>query len=104
MTTPYEIPLSPDAQNFSITLNNVDYNFSLQWNEPSAAWKIDIADSNNVNILCGIPLITGVDLLEPYAYLNFGGQLIVQTDHDTDNVPTFDNLGINGHLYWISNV
>lgn len=101
MSTPYEIPLSASPQTFSISLNKVDYNITLEWCDPSNAWKIDIADVNNVKILSGIPLVTGVDLLEPYAYLNFGGQLIVQTDHDTDAVPTFENLGANGHLYWV---
>ena len=101
MTTAYEIPLSPYPQTFEITLGKVDYIINLQWCDPANAWKIDISDINGTNILCGIPLVTGIDLLQPYAYLNFGGSLVAQTDHDINAVPTYDNLGTVGHLAWI---
>jgi hypothetical protein len=102
MATPFEIPLSSQPQKFSIELNKVEYNISFQWCEPAKCWKLDIYDINNAAILTGIPLITGVNLLEPFPYLNFNGQLIVQTDYDLDAVPNFDNMGTNGHLYWIA--
>jgi hypothetical protein len=41
----------------------------------------------------GVPLVTGVDLLAQYAYLGFIGSLVVQTDHDPDATPTYENLG-----------
>ena len=102
MSTPFEIPLSANPQIFIITLNQIDYNINLYWCDPANCWVIDISDTSGNKILSGIPLVTGVDLLEPYSYLNFGGQLIVQTDHTTLEVPTFDNLGTNGHLYWVT--
>ncbi len=102
MTTPYEIPLSPMPQQLSIALAGVTYNLNVYWCDPAQCWMLDIADSTETPILTGIPIVTGADLLEPYAYLNFGGQLQVQTDQDTFAVPTYDNLGVNGHLYFVT--
>ena len=101
MANIYEIPLISNAQSFSITLSNVDYNILIVWNDFAQAWVIDFNDANQVAILTGIPLVTGVDLLLPYTNLNFGGKLFAQTDHDLTTPPTFDNLGITGHLYWV---
>lgn len=98
----YEIPLSPTPQRFSITLTGVEYNLTVKWNAaPDAGWAVDIADAFGAAIVSGVPLVTGADLLAQYAYLNFGGQLVVQTDHDTDAVPTFENLGETSHLFFL---
>lgn len=100
---PYEIPLSPMAQKFGITLAGVAYNLTVSWNNASTGgWVLDIADSNDVPIVSGIPLVTGCDLLEQYEYLNLGGKLEVQTDSDLFAVPTFSNLGVQGHLYFLT--
>lgn len=98
----YEIPLSPEPQKFSIELAGVSYVLNLGWNEVVSAWVVDIADRNENPILRGIPLVANVDLLEPYPYLNFGGQLIAQTDNNVEVPPTFDTLGLTGHLYFIT--
>lgn len=101
MTTYYEIPLSPTPQTFRISLAGITYAFTLKWNWVSACWVIDIADATDKPMVSGIPMVTGVDLLSPYAYLGFGGSLVAQTDNAPDVVPTFDDLGSTGHLYWI---
>ncbi|MHA6574564.1 phage baseplate plug family protein [Pseudomonas yamanorum] len=97
----FEIPLSPDPQTFSISLSGIDYRLTVQWrNADQAGWVLDIADTSANPIIQGIPLVTGVNLLEQYAYLGFAGVLWVQTTADPDAVPTFDNLGVGSHLYW----
>ena len=80
----------------------VVYNLTLKWNDAVQAWVMDIADSAGNNILSGIPLVTGEDLLAPFGYLNFGGQLIVQTDNSINDVPTFTNLGSSGNLFFVT--
>lgn len=100
MANYYEIPLQPTPQKFSISLSNVDYNINVFWNDFANCWCIDILDNNSVLILGSIPLVTGVNLLLPYTNLGFSGQLFATTDHDLTVPPTFDNLGITGHLYW----
>ncbi len=98
----FEIPLSPEAQTFSIDLAGATYNMTLSWNLSVSAWVLDIADVNENPILRGIPLVANVDLLAQYPYLNFGGSLIAQTDNDIETPPTFENLGTVGHLYFVT--
>lgn len=100
--TAYEIPLSPKPQTFSIGLSGVTYKMTLRWNEFAPAWMLDIADASGNLLVGSVPLVTGADLLEQYAYLGFSGKLIVQTDHDPSAVPTFSNLGTTGHLYFLT--
>jgi hypothetical protein len=103
MSTPYEVPLIPSQpQKLTISLAGVFYQLTVKWCQPAAAWILDIADALGNALVRGIPLITGTDLLAPYAYLGIGGHLVVQTDHDTLAVPTFDNLGDTGHLYFVT--
>jgi hypothetical protein len=99
----YEIPLSSEPQYFNIALAGVQYQFTLQWrNAPVAGgWFLDIADSQGNKILSGIPLVTGGNLLEQYAYSGIGGELWVQSDLDAAAVPTYDNLGTTSHLYFV---
>lgn len=99
----YEIPLTATPQAFAITLAGVSYRLTVIWRDaPGGGWVLDIADDGGAAIVQGIPLITGADLLEQYAYLGFGGQLVVQTDHAVDAIPTFDNLGDMSHLYFLT--
>lgn len=97
---PYEIPLSPKAVVFDISLAGNDYNMRIVWNPISLCWVLDIADSGDVPILQGVPLITGADLLAQYAYLGLSGGLVVTVDTGV-GVPTFEGLGESGHLYFV---
>lgn len=99
----FEIPLTPQAQTFFVTLAGVQYQFTLQYRNASAGggWVLDIADSSGNKILSGIPLVTGCNLLEQYAYIGFGGELWVQSDLDAGAVPTYENLGISSHVYFV---
>lgn len=101
MATPFLIPLQPVNQVFTISLAGVQYQLTFKWNDANQAWTLDIATPTGTAIISGIPVITGVDLLKSYAYLNFGGQLIVQTTNDTNAVPTLSNLGTAGNVYFV---
>lgn len=99
---PYEIPLSAETQKFSIQLGSASYVLRFYWCKYSSCWMLDISDANEVPMLLGIPVVTGIDLLSQYAYLEFGGSLIVQTDHNPDQVPDFAGLGTSGHIYFVT--
>lgn len=99
--TAFEIPLTPEPQTLSVPLGTKTYKLTVRWNPASASWVVDFADEQGVVILNGVPLVTGTNLLEQFDYLDFGGQLIAQTDHDVDAVPTFANLGSAGRLYFV---
>ncbi|MNT70290.1 hypothetical protein D3C72_2086560 [compost metagenome] len=63
---------------------------------------LDIADANNAPLVSGIPLVTGVDLLAQFRHLGFAGRLWVQGADNPDDVPTYEDLGIGSHLYWVT--
>ena len=98
---PVEIPLIAAGQTFSVTLIGVSYNMAVRWSIPQNCWMLDIADTNDIPILSGIPMITGADLLEQYGHLGIGGQLIVASDNDPIEVPTYTSLGTLGHLFFV---
>ena len=97
----YEIPLINKTQSLRISLNSVYYRLRVYWNSYSNNWNIDILSDNNISILCGLPLVSNVDLLEQHRHLNLGGRLIAQTD-GADAPPTYANLGTTGHLYFVT--
>jgi hypothetical protein len=102
VSTFYEIPLKPEAQEFDISLGGVTYHLLLTWNAPNNAWNLDIEDSLQNPIVQGIPLITGADLLAQLEYLGLGGALIVQSDFDPNEVPNYGGLGSTGHLFFVT--
>lgn len=99
MSTPYEIPLSPTPQTFGIAIGGTTYTLTVTWSVVNASWMIEIADASGDPILTGIPMVTGANLLEQFAYLGLGFALVAQTDNAPDVVPTFADLGSTGHLY-----
>lgn len=98
----YEIPLSPAPQTLAISLGGTQYRLTVRWNSVLGAWVLDIADVDDVDILTGVPIVTGVDLLGQHAHLGFKGQLIAQTDSLPDTIPEYTTLGVTSHLYWIT--
>lgn len=101
MPTPYLVPLKATNQKLQVMLAGQPYNLTVRWNEMNQSWMLDIADGDSNPLVSGIAIVTGRDLLAPYAYLGIGGQLIAQTTNDTDAVPTFANLGNLGNLYFV---
>lgn len=97
MTTVAEIPLTPTSQTFQVTMANVPYAMAVTWRDPYG-WFLDIATQAGVKLVSGLPLVAGIDLLEPYPNLEFGCSLVVLSDGDAFADPTFDNLGITSHL------
>lgn len=97
----FEIPTSSTPQTFNITINGVVYNMTLSYRDYlDAGWTLDIADESKNNLVCGIPLVTGTNLLGQYAYVGLGATMIVGTDGDFLAPPTFANLGTNSHLWF----
>jgi hypothetical protein len=101
MTTAYEIPLVAAPQTLSVTLAGTTYQLRLAWCKPAQAWTLYLAAADGTPLVNGVPLVTGANLLEPFAYMDFGGQLYVVTDHDADAQPTFASLGDRSHLLFV---
>lgn len=100
--TAYEIPFSPQPQTFTIALAGVSYRLSTKWCGAMNAWALDIAGPDNVNLVTGIPIVTGTDLLGQYAYLGIGGGIFVQSSGDLDAVPGFADLGQSGLVFFVT--
>jgi hypothetical protein len=98
----YKIPLTNIPMRMITVLAGGEYIFQTQYRDTEeGGWILDIdASSNEAPIIHGIPLVTGVDLLEQYEYLNFGGRLVLYADDRDDSSPGFYDLGVHHHLYF----
>lgn len=95
------IPLSGIAENFTISLRNQPYNFQIRYCDAEAGgWFLNLLTGNDVPLAMGLPMVTGLDLLQQYAYLNVGGELWVYSADPAEPEPTFDNLGTAVKLYF----
>lgn len=95
----YTVPLSPLPQSFGIVMAGKEYRLTVRWfDAPEGGWTLDIAEPDNAApIVSGIPLVTGIDLLWSYAYLDWGGGLWV----DAELPPTLENLGADVDVIFV---
>lgn len=98
MATTFEIPLTPQPQSFRISLAGTTYVLTFTWCSPASCWMLEIADSNGVDLIGSVPMVTGLNLLDQFNYLRFGFQLFAFTDNNPSAPPTFNNLGITGRV------
>jgi len=96
----YEIPLRPQPQLASVLFPNGSiYQLRLLYQFNDDNWIMDILDVLDEPIICGIPLVTGADLLAQYEYLGLGCALYCTTDGDQFAPPLWWNLGSTAHLW-----
>ena len=100
MTT-FEIPLPSIPSRFTIVLNGRDLVMQTQYRDTlEGSWLLDIKDNRTgEDLVCGIPLIPDVDLLEQYGTV-ITGQLILTTP--TGDPPGFYDIGPGGaRLFYV---
>ena len=81
-----EIPLSPENQRFSISVAGQSLQMAVTGVLLSGVWILWIAAVRD--LIKGIPLITGADLLAQYRYLGLGFSLYVGCDNQSSENPT----------------
>lgn len=96
-----EIPLSPDNQQFNILIGTGNYRICVIWRDV-AGWVMDLQDSSGEDIIAGIPLVTGADLLAQYKYIGLGFAMVCLCDAATQEYPTKTDLGSGSHLYVVT--
>ena len=101
----FEIPLSAQNQEVTVTLGGVSYTLVFRWLRGDLAmWAMDVIDpSTLLPIAAGLAVVTGTDILRQLKYLGIGGPnafMATYTDGSLDSPPTFQNLGSQGHVVY----
>lgn len=96
-----EIPLSADNQIFSISLQGRQLRLRVTYRD-EAGWILDILATDDMPIITGIPLVSGVDLLAAYRHLGLTGGLYLVSEEAAQEYPTKTNLGLHSHLYFVT--
>lgn len=106
MATYSEVPTQsgrPFTERVSIL--GVTYTLIFNWNAVTQCWMVDFYnEAGDAEILVGVPLVTGCDLLEQFGYMPLAATAIytamsIGPGISPDTVPTFTNFGTDGHLY-----
>ncbi len=96
----YAIPLTTGAQQFTIKLGENALQIRLVWREAQGGgWFMDLSDTDGTQVLSGLALRCGHDLLEEHAYLGLG-KLTVFLDGKSDSDPIYDDMGRQIQLIW----
>ncbi len=97
--TPYSV------QTFTVSLKggavNIDILLKLRYLDQYGFWLADIYDAGTEKpLVCGVPLVPGVNLLGQYAYLDIG-EAYIEAATDTDlEQPDNKTLGSTFLLIW----
>jgi hypothetical protein len=97
----FTIPVQNVPQRFEIELLAVTYIIENRWNAQGGYWELDWYDANGLPLVMAVPVLGGVDMLDPYPELP-PGIMAVLTDGDEGIDPTLDGLGIESLLYYLT--
>ena len=66
----------------TLTLDGVRFRLDTYTNKADGAWYMDLYDEDNVALVQGIAIVTGLDLLFPYRYLDVPPGILFVNDQD----------------------
>lgn len=95
------IPLPTDGEGHTlVTLGGTAVELVTRFNYTVGAWCMDILDATGANLITGLALLPGFDLLLPYADLKaeLGGMMLVESTPGDHQYP--DRLGYTVQLLW----
>ena len=96
-----EIPIVPAKQLiFQVDLDGHTVDITLRWNLTGRYWTFNLSGQTLTDTVTGAAVITGVDLLQPYAIRELG-QLYCVDGKDLGEDPDFDNLGARWSLIYV---
>jgi len=105
----YDLPVennrTGNTTQYTINLDDVDYNFAIYYNRRIDTWFLSVSNADNSVVLEQMPLLLGVNpMINTFAYselLPFGDVQVA--DDPEDNIdPTLDNLGDSKNLVYVS--
>lgn len=98
----YKVPLTGQQEKFKLRFKGVQYSCTIYWNYLMENWVISFyLATDNTPLVLAMPLVTGVDLLKQYKYLEIGGRLLVYTNGSLSATPTYTDLGSESNLYFV---
>lgn len=91
-------------QEFKLTLKNrrnINIKLKLRYNDLCADWTAEVIDnSTGKTLIDTLPLVTGVNLLEQFGYLNIGEAYVIPTTDTELMMPDNTTLGSVFVLVW----
>lgn len=95
-----EIPLnSSPEQLFNIVISETKYDLRVILNSRTGVWSLSISSQGD-DLVSGIALLPGVDILEPYN-LGIGRGYVVNLENPNRN-PSKTGLGVSSRLFILS--
>jgi len=97
------VPFTADYdQTFTVALGDQKYVVDARWNDRGQIWTCDLTrDVDQVQLVAGVPLLSGQEVLLPYA-LGIGGLAVTDLGR-TNTDPGPDDLGDRVIVAWLSN-
>jgi len=98
---PLIILTQPNASyNSQIDLEGETFTLRFKWNETDASWALNIIGVTTDTNVKGIKLVSGPNLLKPYALIELGGLYVLDVEgYQSD--PDFDGFGDRYILYYV---
>jgi hypothetical protein len=99
----FKIPFVNTNQTFNITLSGKNLLVTCNWNQELPAWVVSIQDAATQEyLIAGVALVTGVNLFRQFYYTGIRNVLVVYTNGDPSQIPTFDSLGNESQVLYIT--
>ncbi|WP_269914789.1 phage baseplate plug family protein [Acinetobacter sp. HY1485] len=92
----FNIPLMATNQRFNVSLGTTTYKLQLIYRVNK--WFLDIFDTQNTPLICGLPVVMGDNLLIQHQHIISGSLLVMNTNENEQQ--NFTDLGTTITLYW----
>lgn len=66
----------------TLTLDGIRFRLDTYTNKADGCWYMDLFDGDGAPLIQGIALVTGLDLLFPYRYLDVPPGILFVNDHE----------------------
>ena len=77
----------------SITTASGVFTFNIYYNDYGTQWYMRVSDGSGNNVICGIKLIAGIDLIGTFSKsTGLLGTLYLETQSSDQSEPTYDTI------------
>ena len=106
MTIEWLPPIEPEdlypVHEYTVDLGEVEYTYTLTYQERQDAWYLDLYDADGESLLLGKRLTVNTAPLWRYRGDSMpAGQIVVVDTSGADSDPTYEDLGHRVRLAWV---